>query len=271
MSSRLPCIVLFAVAASASPTRARADRMDRLVQILRTDPSFKVRLRVVIVLGRLKDRRAVPALVGALSDRSHLVRGLAAAALARIGDPQALPALRATTKDERHPFARKRQRGAIRKLVRLARARRKARFYVTVGKLYNRSRNGGNQAVRLLERALLQEFGRVRGVTTRWDGRRPRADELQDREMKGFMLNGGILRLTRRRTGGDVEVSCSLKVSLDTYPGNSMKAVYSGEASVAVASRSTRPELEQALYRDLFAGAAREARQHIVSSYLSKQ
>ena len=56
-------------------------------------PSSQVRYIVVQLLGRLKDRRAVPVLVAALDDRSAAVAGKAAWSLAELRVPEALPAL----------------------------------------------------------------------------------------------------------------------------------------------------------------------------------
>jgi HEAT repeat protein len=254
------------------PVPASADRVDRLIQILRTDSSYKVRMRVVITLTGIKDRRVPPALIRALSsDESHLVRGLAARALAQQRAHKALPALRRASRRDRHPFARKQARRAAKALASSLADSKRARIYVTVGYLQNRTRRGGQGVVRVLKRALLNEFERAPGVTTRWNGRRPTGDELRRRKMKGFVLSGTIQRLSRRRSGRNMEIRCRIRVELSTFPGNSMKAFYSGEASMAVASRSRNPAYLRALYREIFAGAAREARNHIVRSYLSRE
>lgn len=265
---------LLVVVLAGWPCRASADRVDRLIQILRTDSSYKVRMRVVITLTGIKDRRVPPALLGALSsDDSHLVRGLAARALAQQRVRQALPALRRVSRRDRNPFVRRQAKRAADALASLAAAPdpRRARIYVTVGTLKNRARRGGDRVVRVLRRALLDAFERVPGVTTRWDGRKPTAAELQQRRMKGYVLSGTIQRLSRRRAGRQTEIHCRIRVELATYPGNSMKAFYSGEARMAVASRSPSPEYLHVLYREIFSGAAREARNHIVRSYLSRR
>lgn len=280
MSRRLACLasllslsVLLVLAVTWSG-QAYADRISRLIQILETDPSYKVRLKVVIALGKgsQRDRRVVPALIKALSDKNHLVRGLAAAALEKKGDVRALPGLRRLLEREKNSFVRERTKRAIRRLSPRVASSRRPRLYVTVGKLYDRSGAGGARALRILAGALRKEFARASGVTTRWSGSgNPTAEELERRRMKGFILGGGIHRLTRRRSGRQLEISCSLRISLSTYPGNSMKAVYSGETSLATTSREDRPERVESLYREIFFGAAREARQQIVRRYLHTQ
>lgn len=256
----------------AWPTVASADRIDRLIQILHTDPSYKVRLRVVITLADVRDRRVAPALVGALSDRHHLVRALSTKALAQIGVTSALPAIQRLARSDPHHYTRRMATRAARRLSAMRpRVAPRPRLYVKVGKVHNRSGTGKQQVVVLLSLALEREFGRVPGVTTRWAGPGPSAADLLKQRMKGFVLSGSIQRLHRRRSGADLEVSCSIRVELSTYPGLSMKAVYSGQASLQVTSRSNDPQFLQSLYRDIFAGAAREARKQIVRSYLGTQ
>jgi hypothetical protein len=89
--------------------------------------------------------------------------------------------------------------------------------------------------------------------------------------MKGFVLDGSILSLSERRSGDSIEISCSIRVSLATYPGNSMKAFYSGGASMEVSASSFRPEYAESIYKEIVEGAAQGAKQHIVRSYLSSQ
>src|SRR5436309_9121208 len=77
----------------------RADRIDDLGRVLAGDSNWKVRMQAASVLGHLKDKRGVPALVRALSDGSEAVRGVAAGALGEIGDPSAQAALRRALRD----------------------------------------------------------------------------------------------------------------------------------------------------------------------------
>lgn len=258
-------LVLVAVVAGWSG-RSHADRVDRLVQILRTDSSYKVRLKVVIALNKLKSQRAVPALIQALGDEHYTVRGVAAAALAQIGDQRALSALRKALKDK-HGFVRTRAKMAIRRLILVGRGR----FYIKVGKVRNRSGKGGTGPARMLKEALLLEFARVPGVVMHQKGEGLTAAELSKRKLHGFTLNSTLLRLKRRRTAGGLLLTCSLRVSLVTIPGNSIKALYSGEARMSVPVRIYRRKYEQGFYRELFAGAAQEARKHIVGRFLSLQ
>jgi hypothetical protein len=270
----LAVIVAAGLALLGLSGNARAqDRIAKLVRILETDPSYKVRLQVVIALGKLKDRRAAPALIKALSDDNYTVRGVSCASLAQLGDKSALPELRRVAKNDSEDFVRSQADKAIKVLGGGGGAGPPtgARFYITVGKISNKSPKGGARASKVLGDSLLKEFSRVGGVATDWGGRAPTAAELSKARVKGFVLDGSILSLTATRSGGNVEISCNIKVSLATFPGNSMKAFYSGGASTEVSASSFRPEQEDGLFRDVLEGAAQGAKQQIVQSYLSTQ
>jgi len=251
---------------------AWGDRIGRLIQILETDPSYKVRLQAAIALGNLKNKRAVPALIHSLSDENFTIRGVSAAALGQIGDKRALPELQQLVKKEKNSFVLAQAERATKVLVGQAEGPPPgARFFLTIGKLSNKANSGGNVLAIFLGEALVKEFAKVPGVATEWGGRNPTANELSRRQMKGFILDGAILSLTVKRLGESTELSCNIRVSLATYPGNSMKAFYTGGASTEVSTRSFKPEQEEGLFRDVLEGAAQGAREHIVQSYLSMQ
>jgi hypothetical protein len=273
---RLFALVVALVATVLLGNPARADRITRLIQILETDSSYKVRLQVCVTLGNIKDKRAVPALIRALNDENFTVRGVAAAALGQIGDKRALPDLQKLQKKDTNAFVR----GQVEKAVKMLSAGggggavsvpAGSRFFITVGKLSSKASKGGAALPKVLGDALLREFSKVTGVVTEWGGRAPTGPELTKKRLKGFVLDGSILSLTAKRSGGNVEISCNIKVSLATFPGNSMKAFYTGGASTEVSARSFKPEYEDGLYKDVLEGAAQGAREHIAQSYLSTQ
>jgi HEAT repeat protein len=72
-----------------------------LCKVLLTDPDFSFRSAVAFILGQIKDKKAVPALIKALQDKTFFnsLNGVGARAtiirtLGYIGDPRDLPALR---------------------------------------------------------------------------------------------------------------------------------------------------------------------------------
>ncbi|MBW2730885.1 MAG: HEAT repeat domain-containing protein [Deltaproteobacteria bacterium] len=253
---------------------AQADRIDRLVRILKTDSSYKVRMQVAIALGKLKAKQAVGALIYTLRDPNQTVQGVAAAALGQIGDRRALSSLRSLKQRTKNSFVRKQAARAIGIIDGGGGSAPppNARFYVTIGKLSNKSGKGGGQLSKAFGAALRKEFSRVSGVATRWyGGGKPTASQLRKRRMKGFVIDGSILSLSHKQSGGNIEISCSIRVSLATYPGNSMKAFYSGGASTAVSARYFNPSQAFSVYKDLVDGAATGAKQHIVRSFLAHQ
>lgn len=257
---------------------AHADRVGRLVKILMTDPSYKVRLQVAITLGKLKAKNAVPALMATLRDSNETVQGVAAAALGQIGDPRAKKALTALLGRTSNNFVKSQAQKALKRLGSGGGGGGSGpgadtRFFVTIGKMSNKAGKGGKSLSKILSSALTQEFGKVRGVATRWTGgkTRPSGAALRKRNVKGFMIDGAITSISHRQSGSSVTVSCSIRVYLATYPGKSMKAFYSGGASMAVPTRGFNPSNAQGIYSDLLKGAATGAKQHIVQSYLSRQ
>jgi len=249
------------------------DRITRLIQILETDSSYKVRMQVVITLGKLKDKRAVPALIKALGDENYTVRGVTCASLALIGDARALPDLKRVAKDDSNEFVKNQAEKAVKALGGGGGGALPvgARFYVTIGKMSSKATKGGTQAVKAFGDALLKEFSKVAGVATSWGGRKPTAAELTKAKMQGFVLDGAILTLTTEKKGSTIEINCNIKVSLATFPGNSMKAFYSGGAGTEVSASSFRPEQEDGIFKDVLEGAAQGARENIVQNFLSKQ
>jgi HEAT repeat protein len=89
--SRLAMVSLFVVTLS---TTAWADtRRDRLIDLLESSSSYRVRAQSALSLGRLGGDEAVEALIGALDDEHQVVRATAAHSLGRIATPEARRAL----------------------------------------------------------------------------------------------------------------------------------------------------------------------------------
>src|SRR5215510_13080443 len=165
-AGRFICALVLALAALGG--WSAPDKVDDLIQTLVTTDSYKVRVQVCLVLGRSGDRRAVPALAGALKDDNPAVRLVAAQALGRLGDSGAGPALNAALHDPVANVAAA-ARQALANLDRAASANGSAspggaRFFINVGPLSNRSRGGGTDAVRLFRQFLLRELKKTPSV-----------------------------------------------------------------------------------------------------------
>src|SRR5882672_1309368 len=85
-------LVVGVVTSGARPARA-APRIEEVEEALGHDRSYKVRVDAALVLGRLRQTRSIPALIGALKDPNPSVRASAAQSLGRIGSPIAKDAL----------------------------------------------------------------------------------------------------------------------------------------------------------------------------------
>jgi hypothetical protein len=241
----------------------RPDRIGNLVRLLETSRSYKIRTQVVVHLARFKDRRVTPALRRALSDEHATVRKAAALALKKRGvKPDALPLSRRAAAAER---ARKLERER-----RLEAYNRKAQLYVAMGALGNSSGTGGEALGRVFAAAIRAEFAAVPAVTMRWEGGgRPSAAELKQRRMKGYVLDGAIRTLERRRRGKHYRYYCMVKISLATYPGNSMKAFYTGEASTRLPAGEVTPGRQKEIRLQIVKLAAHKARKHFVQDYFA--
>src|SRR4051794_941283 len=115
---RLFVTVLAAGVALAAPCAGRARAAPRIEDVedsLAHDRSFKVRADAAIVLGRLRQTRSIPALVGALRDPHPVVRASAAQALGRIGSPIARDAI-AKAMNDPVPVVRHMARDALKQL-----------------------------------------------------------------------------------------------------------------------------------------------------------
>lgn len=93
-----------------------ADMVDNMIDELKSSSSFKSRLQAAIFLGKMKDRRAVDALIASLKDEDYAIKGACAIALGNIGDPKATRPLIDLLKDP-ESLVRKE---AVKALIKLA-------------------------------------------------------------------------------------------------------------------------------------------------------
>jgi hypothetical protein len=252
-------VLLLSPAAASRPL----DRIGQLVRLLETSHSFKIRAQVVSHLARIKNERVTLALRRALSDEHAIVRKVAKQALSRRGiKPVPLPPSRRASR-----ASRDREQARERKLKA---HNAKARLYVTMGTLGNSSGTGGAALGRVFGTTLRSEFAAVPSVTTRWEGGvAPTAAQLKKRQMTGFVLDGAIKTLERRRRGKHFRYYCMVKISLATYPGNSMKAFYTGEASTKLPTAELTPARQHKIRREIVRLAAHKARVHFVQDYFA--
>jgi hypothetical protein len=255
----LPVCLLVAVLSSL---RADADRLEDLARALMQDPSYKVRVQAALVLGKLGDKRAVPALLQALHDDNETVRGVAATSLGRIGDRQAANALLRTSSGDPSEFVRAQARKALELVAQggaepaVAPARAGARFYLAIGF----AQSGKNaEFSRVVREALVRELQKLPSVTLSVGGE-PSAAALAQKHLQGYVVDGTIQRLSSSQAGGQAQVDCDLKAFVATYPGKAIKMMTSEGASLQTGSG---PSEESSAKRDCLVAAVEAVREDV--------
>jgi HEAT repeat protein len=109
--------MLVALATPAPGQRAERVYIQRLAATLASDPSFKVRLKAAIFLGRAGDKQAVAPLMLAMEeDPNSAVRAAAAQSLGGLGFEAAIPSLIAAAATDGDPLVRGEARHALNRL-----------------------------------------------------------------------------------------------------------------------------------------------------------
>jgi hypothetical protein len=260
--------LLLLAAASAS-----ADKIDALTRALMQDSSYKVRVQAALVLGKLNDRRAVPALMQALHDENETVRGVAATSLGRIGDKSAANALQVSATSDSSEFVRSQARKALELVASggggglvAAPPKAGARFYVAIGF------SGGGKAAsaeytRVVRDALAKELQKVSSVTLSVSGGEPSRSLLASKHLSGFIVDGSIQRLSATPAGGSQNIDCDLKAFVATFPDRSIKAMTQEGASLQTGSGPSEADSGK---RDCLVAAA-EAVKDDVEKFLRTQ
>jgi hypothetical protein len=242
MSTRpIRAFVVALLLCAAAP--ASADRIDDLTHALMTDGSYKVRVQAALVLGKLNDRRAVPALMQALHDENETVRGVAATSLGRIGDKQSANALQMAASNDASEFVRAQARKALEVVANgaggstMAAAPPKAgaRFYVAID--FSNSGKGGAEYGKLVREALAKELQKLPTVTLSVSGGgKPSGAILASKHLQGFVVDGTIQRLSATPSGGSQTIDCDLKAFVATFPDRSIKMMTQEGASLQTGS-----------------------------------
>jgi hypothetical protein len=262
MRLRLLLAATAIVALAGLFARARADKIDDLTRALMQDPSYKVRVQAALVLGKLNDRRAVPALIQALKDENESVRGVAATSLGRIGDRSAANALLQATNDPSE-FVRSQSKKALELVsgggsVTIA-PRAGAKFYLAVG--FQGGGKGGPQYNQIVRDALTRELSKLPQVTLSvGGGSSPSAQLLTQNHLRGYYVDGNIQRLSSSNQGGTSQVDCDLKAFVATYPDKSIKMMATEGASLQSGSG---PGEDLSAKKDCLAAAVEAVREDV--------
>jgi hypothetical protein len=257
-------LVLGSLAALAAPARA-APRIEDVEDALAHDRSFKVRVDAALVLGRLRQTRSVPALIGALKDANPSVRASAAQSLGHIGSPIAKDALAKSMSDPA-PLVRRNAQEALRELgagdadtppapvpgrpaIR-ARAGKKLSFEVKA--MGDQSKRAGEALRSHMRDFMLAQL-------------RPYGDVAPPANQGMYAVDGVIKTLTTNTRNGDVEVSCTVQLVLSRQPGGGVFLLTSGEATVQRPKRQYKPQQKTSLEVEALESALRSASEDLLN------
>ena len=211
--------------------------------------SEKVRTQAALVLGRLREARAVPFLLRALADVSPVVRAMAAEALGEIADETARPGLEVAAKD-RSPLVRRHAVTALRAL-----AANDAEAVIAVKSMGDRTNKASPQLRSHMRQVVA---GELRGIKRHAPG--------------GLAVDGAIKVLGVSTRADMVEVKCAVELILSTGRGNAMVMMSTGEASVQRYKRQFRPAMQAAMEMEALEhaihGASDELREHFAAQGL---
>ncbi len=255
----LSVAVLLSVALAAAP--ARADRVDSLCRTLTSDSSWRVRLQAAVVLGKLRDPRAVPSLLRALSDENETVRGLSAQVLGELGDASVIAALERRHRTDSSQFVRNRAGEALAKLRPAEPAQHASRgaapasraLHVEVGGIGMKARHVSPELTQRLREYIIRELSRTPGLT------------LEGKPLSGFLIDSSITNVSRRLTDQWVEITCEVSFVVGRLPSRAMVMMTSGGATVQAPRMGFRPDKEKALQFDALEGAVQGAHENLLA------
>ncbi|MFH0903454.1 MAG: HEAT repeat domain-containing protein [Pseudomonadota bacterium] len=227
---------------------ATGKNVEELARQLRSDKDYKIRLSAALNLGRIGDRRAIPALTAALADEHKTVRGVAAAALGKIVDANVAPEEREKVLDVLSRMAKydpdefvrgqaKKSYESLRALrgVRRAGGGSNASVYVEIGAMADSTKKGGAPLLAEMRQAAQKTVAsKSPTFVTQWpENRSPSKAELaKTGTVAAFYIDGSIVSIEVSHSGGAAEVSCKISLYVATYPEKSMFAFLKGGGQV---------------------------------------
>jgi hypothetical protein len=243
---------------------ALADRVDDLSNVLMTDTSWRVRLQAAVVLGKLHDRRAVPALLRALTDPTDTVRGMAAQVLGDLGDQSAIAALSRSRRDPSE-FVRTQAATAYYKLSAppptppvIVQRMASHGVHVEVGGIGSKTALASPELKQRLREFITRELEHTPGVT------------LEGAPGHGFLIDSAITSISKKNTTDYVEITCEISLIVGKLPSKAMVMMTSGGASVQAPRAGFSAERERRVEVDVLEGAVRSAHENL-QAFLKSQ
>ena len=235
----------------AGPGVARADKVDDLILRMRGDTDYKVRLSAALSLGKLGDRRAIPALVDGLADPDKSVRLVAAGALGKLVDAgapleqraQALAALDSAARGDPEDSVRVQAQRSLVALqglppppTPLGRG-----VYIEIGSMADKTTRAAAVLPVMRQTIVASLHKRAPTYQLAWPtGRAPTELDLRRAGSTGFFIDASLTRLD---TSGS-HVACAISMILATFPQKSMFGFLNGSAEVDAGSTSERAVTE---------------------------
>lgn len=230
----------------------RADRTDDLVKAL-GDPSWRVRLQAVVVLGKLRDKRALGPLVHALSDPDENVRSVAVQAVVDLGERDALKAIERLRSDP-SSLVRQRVTVAIAKLQAPPPSLApKKQVFVSIGGIGSKAKKTPPEMTSRLRDLITRELEKSPGVT------------LEGKPLSGFSIDSSITVLNKKVTNEWIEYTCEISLIVGRLPEKSMVMMTSGGATVQAPRVGMKPEVEAGMQFDALEGAVKGAHQNLLA------
>jgi hypothetical protein len=252
---RAACVAAVVTVGGAA---ARADRVDDLSRAVTSDPSWRVRLQAVVVIGKLGDRRAMPALMHALNDPNETVRGLAARVLGDLGDARSLAALE-RAKSDTSAFVREKAAESLRRLAPQPKEEEPGALHVEVGGVGAKARQARPELTHKLKELIIRELSRTPGLT------------LEGKPLSGFLIDSAITNLNRHVSNDWVEISCEVSFIVGRLPSKAMVMMTSGGATVQAPKVGFKLSEESKLQEDALEGAVKGAHENLLAFLKTQQ
>jgi hypothetical protein len=257
------------VAAHARPAHA-APRIEDVEDALAHDRSYKVRVDAALVLGRLRQTRSIPALIGALKDANPAVRASAAQSLGRIGSPIAKDALVKVLGDP-SSHVRRSAKEAMAALgadvdetppapvpgAPAIRPRAGKKLSFEIKPMGDQSNHAGPALRSHMRDFMLTQL-------------RPYGDVSPPENQGMFAVDGVIKDLSTSTRGADVSVSCAVQLVLSRQPGGGVFLLTSGEATVQKPKRQFKPQQKSTMELEALENALRSASEDLLNQ-ISRQ
>jgi hypothetical protein len=210
----------------STPARAQGTDVDRMIENLKNGSDFRVRTQAALALGASKNPRATEPLCSGLADVNTTVRAAAAAALGKLQQGGS-ECLEARLGSEPSPTVKTAIQHAL-ELVRGGAAPAigpDTKFYVSIGKITDKSGRTGDGVERMVRSAMLAIAGSL-GIAvapvseTAADAKKRIASRAG---LKAFHLSPRVGPI--EYVGSDLKVR--LEIAIFTYPDKNMIGNYS--------------------------------------------